>query len=164
MLACTVLIPNRAGKAPGRPGICYFWPTLPHAKESEASSWLWNIPCGCISHSLQSSEDMIDFLLTGSNPVLQHKLPGIYSTHRHTPILPFNGEDTSLVYEFGCNTLFSWLYSLKVLCIQHLLSKLHKNAIICSQKEKRHRIGGEDLTTAPDWQESEVLVISSMCM
>ena len=85
MLACTVLIPNRAGKASGRPGICYFWPTLPHAKESEASSWLWNIPCGCISHSLQSSEDMINFLLTGSNPVLQHKLPrNLQHTHTHT--------------------------------------------------------------------------------
>ena len=85
MLACTVLIPKRAGKASGRAGICYFWPTLPHAKESEASSWLWNIPCGCISHSPQSSEDMIDFLLTGRSPVLQHKLPRNWQhTHTHS--------------------------------------------------------------------------------
>lgn len=56
-----------------------------HTQESEASSWLWNIPCGCISHSPQGSEDMSDFLLRGNSPTLWHKLPrNKRQTHTHT--------------------------------------------------------------------------------
>ena len=63
----------------------------------------------------------------------------------------------------GCNNLFPLWYILEVLCMQHLLlSQLNRNAIICSQKQKRHKMGGEDLFLIPQWQELEVLNSSAM--
>lgn len=142
MLACTVLIPKRAGNASGRAGICYFWPTLPHAKESETSSRLWNIPCGCISHSLQSSEDMTDFLLTGSSPVLQHKLPR-NSQHIHThshPALQQRKKRHLLLYMNlaaipcfpDCTASKSSVYSICFLNYTKMLSSM----LIQSEREK----------------------------
>lgn len=63
----------------------------------------------------------------------------------------------------GCNNLFSFLYSLEVLGMQHLLmTKLKGAAIMCSQKQKRHRVGGEDLLTIREWQELEALTIMAL--
>lgn len=62
----------------------------------------------------------------------------------------------------GCDNLFPLLYILEILCIKHLLlSQLDRNAIICSQKQKRHKTGGDDLFPIPQWQELEVLNISA---
>lgn len=46
--------------------------------------------------------------------------------------------------------------------MQHLLlSQLNRNAITRSQKQKRHKTGGEDLFLIPQWQELEVPNISA---